>query len=125
MKAAMEAASASVAREDRATGLAAALERLADAWRRHVAESEDPEGLLADIVDQAPHLSAAVAGLREQHRVLAARLRTLRLRLIAAEGPTRPILEEASDVLSAMADHQQRGASLVWDAFNVDNGCGY
>jgi hypothetical protein len=125
MKAAIEAAFASVSRGDRATGLAASLERLADAWRRHVVDSEDPEGLLADIVDQAPHLSAAVAGLREQHRVLAARLRRLRLRLIAAEGPTRLILEEASGLLSAMVDHHQRGASLVWDAFNVDNGCGY
>lgn len=105
--------------------LGSSLERLAFAWVRHVADTEAPEGLLSDLAEKAPRLCPAVEELRHDHRALAEELRALRLRVKAEDGhPTAPTCQEIGSLLQMMVHHDEMGAELIWEAYNVDIGGG-
>jgi hypothetical protein len=103
-----------------AADLGCSLERLAQAWRRHIAETEAQDGLLNEIVEHAPRLCAAVEELRQEHQAVAEELRALRLRLVTEYGPSRPTLDEVAALLAMMKNHDQTGASLIWEAYSYD-----
>ena len=75
-----------------------------DAFGQHVMVTEKPDGLYDEILERAPRLETNVRRLREE---------------------TWP-LEEARDDLQrfmgSVIRHRQRGADLVWEAYNVDIG---
>lgn len=99
------------------------LRRLRAALRYHVVETEAPEGLLAEIVEQAPRLAREVERLRAEHETLAEGCDQMLLR---AEGDDSPALirKQTMALLGRFAAHRHRGADLVYEAFDVDLGGG-
>ena len=105
---------------DLASDLGGALERLAQAWRRHTAETEAGDGLLQEIINHAPRLCAAADQLRDEHQSVAQELRGLRVRLVTEYGPSPAIVEEVGALLATMRLHDQTGASLIWEAYTSE-----
>jgi hypothetical protein len=105
--------------------LKSALEQLASSWAAHVTETEAAGGLLNDLVATAPRLCPAVEQLRHDHPALTEELRLLRLRLMGEKAsPTAKTRRTISALLAELIHHDQVGAELVWDAYNVDIGGG-
>jgi hypothetical protein len=99
-----------------------ALSQLESSLNEHVAETESETGVLADIVDRAPHLAADVASLREEHReLLSACHNALSM---AADWSSPALRRRANGLLARLAVHRQSGAELLYDAYNVDIAAG-
>lgn len=115
----------------RASGLAdwmehieRALSNLESALERHVAEIEAEDGLFADVINRAPHLAAAVDGLRAEHEEM---LETCRDALDLASGDRatpEQLRSQVLDLLGLVAVHRQTGAELLFDTYNVDLAAG-
>lgn len=102
-----------------------ALAELGAALDAHIQDVEDVDGLLARVVDEAPHLAGEAAALTEEHQQLsAARYRAL----ATLRQPGRPdpavVRRRVTTLLGRLALHRQRGAELVYDAYSVDIGIG-
>lgn len=100
-----------------------AVSELSGALDEHVAETEGPSGLLAEIAEQVPRLWREVEGLRSEHARLADGCQQL-LELID-DGATGIDLRRRAHVLVGRFEHHRhRGADLVYEAFGVDIGGG-
>jgi hypothetical protein len=110
------------------------LERLRDAFVRHVEVTEGPGGLHEEILDAAPRLAAMVDRLKDEHvsinQGIGGRLKELR-ELGGREGvevePLHVVDRARRDILALLgriARHRQRGADLIYEAFEVDIGGG-
>jgi hypothetical protein len=98
-----------------------------EAFDQHVVVTERPDGLYDEILERAPRLAVNVRRLREEHPDIASALTTMIERLEQTEiGGTAWPLEDARDDLQRfigqVIKHRQRGADLVWEAYNVDIG---
>lgn len=92
----------------------------------HIVVTERPEGLYEEILNRAPRLSSQVDRLRAEHPALRAGTAELIERLhTTAIGPGWPLDEARDDaqrLLGKIVKHRQRGADLVWEAYNLDIG---
>jgi hypothetical protein len=103
------------------------LHRLRGALADHTNAVESDDGLLADIVHQAPRLSNRVKLMRKDHLEMDARIGEI-IHMVGAVPVDEP--EEAGDeirnatleLLGKLSRHRQKGADLVYRAFNVDIG---
>ncbi|MDF1594854.1 MAG: hypothetical protein P1T08_01970 [Acidimicrobiia bacterium] len=103
------------------------LHRLRAALADHTNAVESDDGLLADIVHQAPRLSNLVKLLRKDHLEMDARIGDI-IHMVGAVPVDEP--DEAGDeiriatleLLGKLSRHRQKGADLVYRAFNVDIG---
>jgi len=98
-----------------------------DAFGQHVMVTEKPDGLYDEILERAPRLETNVRRLREEHPEIVQRIDEMIARLEQVEiGEDAWPLEEARDDLQrftgSVIRHRQRGADLVWEAYNVDIG---
>jgi len=98
-----------------------------DAFEQHVIVTEKPGGLYEEIMERAPRLVGTVGRLREEHPSIDGSVGTMLARLEAGEAGTDAWpLDEARDdlqrLIGAVVRHRQRGADLVWEAYNVDIG---
>ncbi|MDP9330005.1 MAG: hypothetical protein M3P11_05120 [Actinomycetota bacterium] len=98
-----------------------------DAFDQHVLVTEKPGGLYEEIITRAPRLDGTVGRLKAEHPDIAARLGTTLDKLEAVEiGGEEWALDTARDDLQrfigTVIRHRQRGADLVWEAYNVDIG---
>jgi seryl-tRNA synthetase len=103
------------------------LHRLRDALEEHTREVEGPDGLLGDIVRQAPRLSNAVERMKvehvDMHEEMSRILHELaRLPDDDIEKATDEIRESVLALLGKLSRHRQRGADLVYRAYDVDIG---
>lgn len=104
-------------------GLVRELDELRIALDQHVEEVEGPAGLLAELSDTTPRLSNKIQRVGAEHP---------ELRRSCAEAIELAKHSEEVDVtrstvmnlLLAIARHRQRGADLVYEAYNVDIGGG-
>lgn len=101
-------------------GLRLALAELDEALDAHVAEVEADDGLLAELIADAPRLASRVRRLRDEHQLLAGRVQACRAML--DEPDPHEIRQEILDLLVALAHHRHTGADLVYEAYNVDIG---
>jgi hypothetical protein len=101
---------------DAGTDPVAAIARLTEAWANHVAVTEGDDGLLADVVEEAPNLAHRVETLRTEHAEILELLRACASPGTAG-APHRPAIDA---LLAAIDRHRHRGAEVVYDAFNVD-----
>ncbi|MEV0157026.1 hypothetical protein AB0H57_25310 [Micromonospora sp. NPDC050686] len=88
----------------------------------HVRVTEGPAGRYAELLGQAPRLDRGVRLLTREHAAIAAGLAGLQR---AAELPGVPAEElrgRAGQLLRAMSRHRQRGADLIWQAYQTDLG---
>ena len=100
-----------------------ALDNLNEALEEHVVETEGTEGLLREIVDQAPRLWRDVDGLRAQHLELSDGCVAVRQSL-NGEASALLVRQRAHELIARFEEHRHRGSDLVYEAFDVDIGGG-
>src|SRR4051794_20666962 len=98
--------------------------RLREAFRHHVEVTESADGLFADVVTQAPPLAHQVDVLQAEHPRIEEALAGVAARLDAPgsvePGAANEVADEILDVLGQIVRHRHAGASLVYEAYNVD-----
>jgi len=85
----------------------------------HVVVTEGPDGLYAELLEHAPRLYRPVVRLVAEHGELLAGTDALTRQLA---GPTPAVRERAGALLAALSRHRQRGADLVYEAYEADIG---
>lgn len=107
--------------------LRAALVALHVTLREHIDETEGPTGFLARVRDDAPRLAHQVDRLIGEHVELGDLSTKLIERIdgVALERTTdeaRALRDDALQLLAGMVRHRQRGADLIYEAYQVDVG---
>jgi hypothetical protein len=108
-------------------GVVKELTGVRDAFDQHVIVTEKPGGLYEEIITRAPRLDGTVGRLKSEHPQIVSQIEGVMERLDTVEigGEAWP-LESARDDLQrfigTVIRHRQRGADLVWEAYNVDIG---
>ena len=98
-----------------------------DAFDQHIIVTEKPGGLYEEIMERAPRLAGTVKRLQDEHPAIEASIAKLLARLEAGEvdSDTWPLDRTRDDLqrlIGAVVRHRQKGADLVWEAYNVDIG---
>jgi hypothetical protein len=98
-----------------------------DAFEQHVVVTEKPDGLYEEILGRAPRLEHAISRLKAEHPDITHATITMVDRLEQVEiGRIEWPLDDARDDLQRFIGrvirHRQKGADLVWEAYNVDIG---
>lgn len=107
----------------------AALARVRDEVTDHVSATEEPDGFLSQIVEDAPRLASTVARLRADHEAIGEQVRQAQQHLDA--GP--PAGDDADawvsetrrcllELLGSLVRHRQTGADLIYEAYHYDIG---
>ena len=101
-----------------------ALVELAADFREHIAITEGPNGLYRELRAKTPRLSGAIARLEKEHALIAERVDAL---LASAGAPTAGddvdlLRDRGTALLGRLVRHRQRGADLVFEAYEVDIG---
>lgn len=119
----LEAAMASTAPADPEAwwrGVGEPLRRLGEAFERHVALTERPDGLFAEIIREAPRLAHACRDLELEHEAIRCALAAaLELQAKAQEAGGA-----VGEVLAMLSQHRHRGANLLFEAYSVDVSAG-
>lgn len=101
--------------------LLAGLENLRTALANHIEEVEADDGLLKEMLEQAPRLANTIASVRDEHPALSRRIEQLILD-VRADADVADIRANVLETLTAIARHRQRGSDLVYEGYNVDIG---
>ncbi|GAB3139227.1 hypothetical protein GCM10027290_08020 [Micromonospora sonneratiae] len=102
--------------------VSARLGGLRGAFFEHMVVTEGPEGLYAELLDHAPRLARGVHVLIREHAVVAAAMSALQRRVELPEVPIDELRRWAGDLLRELSRHRQRGADLVYQAYQTDIG---
>lgn len=105
-----------------ASRVEAALTELAADLRTHVEITESPDGLYPELLQVAPRLSEPVHRLIREHVSLRDRLDGLLADLDGGGFEVDRVRELGTSLLASMSHHRQRGADLVYEAYEVDIG---
>jgi hypothetical protein len=102
----------------------AALVELSGDLREHVAITEGPEGIYAELMAQAPRLSGQMDRLTQEHGQIRDSIETLLAEVTAVDVKERStrVRELGTQLLATLSRHRQRGADLVYEAYQVDIG---
>jgi hypothetical protein len=101
-----------------------ALVELSADFRQHIDITEGPDGLYPGVIATAPRLSNSVASLTREHidiKSMADRLLT-RMSEPVASTDVDDVRELATALLAKLSRHRQRGADLVYEAYQTDIG---
>jgi len=98
-----------------------------DAFDQHVMVTEKPGGLYEEIITRAPRLDGTVRRLKDEHPDIAEKIGGMveRLEKATIGGPEWPLDDARDDLqrfIGTVIRHRQKGADLVWEAYNVDIG---
>jgi hypothetical protein len=98
-----------------------------DAWDQHVDTTEKPGGLYEEIVGTSPRLAGTIHRLRDEHPEITEAVGQMLARLEQVEigGLAWPLDDARDDLqrfIGRVIRHRQKGADLVWEAYNVDIG---
>jgi hypothetical protein len=101
-----------------------ALVDLSAAFGAHVAVAEGPDGLHEAVLAATPRLSNSIRRLVGEHTAIKGLIGDLlvRVRPPVAADEVDAIRERATALLGRIARHRQRGADLVYQAYQVDLG---
>ena len=122
-----EATSAALAgrSQEWSAGLLPHVDDLQQAWTLHVSGTEGPGGLWEQIRTDAPRLDGELHRLGREHAALTTEVELLRQDLINAgedESRLAGVRERTNALLVQLARHRQRGADLIYDAYQHDVG---
>ena len=116
--------------EEWASGVSESLAVLHEVWTRHIVETEAPGAFLDELVAEAPRLATPAARLRGEHTEILGVIdrAELALRDLPPEDEQDEFVDhlraQLTEMLYALARHRQRGADLVYEAYDVDLGGG-
>ncbi len=111
-------------------GVVESLASLHDVWTRHIVETEAPGAFLDELVEESPRLSTPAARLRREHNeilgVITRAEKALHQVLLDADHEqfVDTLRADLTEMLCALAHHRQRGADLIFAAYDVDIGGG-
>jgi hypothetical protein len=111
-------------------GVSEALGALHEIWTRHIVETEAPGAFLDELVGEAPRLATPAAHLRREHSeilgVINRAEKTLQQILLDADDDlwVDTLRADLTTMLCSLAQHRQRGADLIFSAYDVDIGGG-
>ncbi|MGK5738499.1 hypothetical protein [Micromonospora sp. URMC 103] len=88
----------------------------------HVRATEGPCGLYAELLAQAPRLERKVRLLTREHAAIAGVLTALEYAAEAPGASADELRGLAEHLLRALSRHRQRGADLLWQAYQTDLG---
>jgi len=113
--------------KDWAANLEPVLDDLKTVFSVHVEVTEGAGGLYEEIVGLSPRLAGTVDRLRAEHPEITEAVTQMVARLEHVEigGPEWPLDDARDDLqrfIGKVIRHRQRGADLVWEAYNVDIG---
>ncbi|HEX6247534.1 MAG TPA: hypothetical protein VFZ64_06650 [Nocardioidaceae bacterium] len=102
----------------------AALVELSSDLRLHVEITEGPQGLHQELLEAAPRLSEAVRRLAVEHVQIAEQTEKLLHLAANAENleDVTVLRDLGTDLLGTLIRHRQRGADLVYEAYEFDIG---
>ncbi len=103
--------------------MTSALHELRQALTEHIEVTEGRGGLLEEIRDTAPRLSNEIALIEAEHDELLSLLEKAET-AVQQSNDRRAIRNRAMAILPRLSLHRQRGADLVYDAYNVDIAAG-
>ncbi|MFY1668493.1 hypothetical protein ACN27G_00815 [Plantactinospora sp. WMMB334] len=95
---------------------------LRGAFAEHMVVTEGPGGLYAELLDQAPRLVRGVHVLIREHASVVATMAALQRRVDLPELDVTEFRYSATDLLRELSRHRQRGADLVYEAYQTDIG---
>lgn len=124
---ALEQALAGAGRDDRwAERVHVALVELSADFREHVSGTESTDGLYVDVLGTAPRLAGEVARLTAEHATITGLIDHLLQRsatpMIGAD--VHEVRDLATQLLTQLIRHRQRGADLIYEAYQTDIGGG-
>ena len=98
-----------------------------DAFDQHVFVTEKPGGLYEEIIMRAPRLENTMRRLKDEHPEIGERIGQMLDRLETttigeAEWPLDRARDDLQRLIGTVIRHRQKGADLVWEAYNVDIG---
>jgi hypothetical protein len=107
-------------------GVHAALSALVDDFREHVLVTEGPGGLHQSILAGDLRLANAVGALAEEHGVIAEEIAEAVAESDApvSDSDVADLRERGTELLGRLSRHRQRGADLIYDAYETDIGGG-
>ena len=107
-------------------GLIVALQQLDTRLKEHVAATEGPDGFHSQIVTASPRLYHAVTVLVADHQRATELLDQLRHATNHArtDAQVSDIREQGTGMLALLTKHRQRGADLIYEAYQRDLGGG-
>lgn len=101
-----------------------ALVELSADFREHIDITEGPDGLYPGVLTTAPRLASSVAGLTREHIQIKGIADQLLTRM--SEPTATEDVDGARDLgttlLAKLSRHRQRGADLVYEAYQTDIG---
>lgn len=104
-----------------------AVEHAANRIEDHIRQTEAPSGFLQRVVEQEPRLAARVGRLNADHVDLRKHVDELQQALatladddVGSRGIE--IRNQAVDLMGHLVRHRQRGADLIYEAYQVDLG---
>jgi hypothetical protein len=102
----------------------AALVELSGDLREHIAITEGPEGMYAELMSEAPRLSGQMDRLTQEHVQLDGAIESLLAEVTApdVEERSNQIRDLGTQLLATFSRHRQRGADLVYEAYEFDIG---
>jgi hypothetical protein len=102
-------------------GVIHAMAQLKAAFAEHVQVTEGPSGLYAGVLDDAPRLASYLNDLVGDHRSVWSALDELEGRL-SDRHPPEAVLRHADRLIREVWQHRQRGADLLYEAYDTDLG---
>lgn len=91
-------------------------------FAEHVRLTEGPAGLYAALLHEAPRLDRGVRRLTGEHARIVTTLAALQGAAALPEVPTEELRARVAELLQALRRHRQRGADLLWEAYQADLG---
>jgi hypothetical protein len=104
-------------------GVRTAVRGLRTCMREHVQATEGPGGFHHDVVTVAPRLAHAVDVSTKEHVVITSMIDTL----LADRAPTNEagvdaVRDKGTELLALLSRHRQRGADMIFEAYESDLG---
>ena len=103
-------------------GARTAVHELSDDVDEHIEVTEGPGGLHQAILDGDLRLANAVIRLAEEHAVIQARVAELVDHVDADRPDIEDVRDHGTGVLALLVRHRQRGADLIFEAYETDIG---
>jgi hypothetical protein len=103
--------------------IAARLRQLDSAWMRHAEDNEGPGGFFDQLRTEAPQLDPRLRQLQKEHESLH---RTIleALDLVGNAADPQRVRSDVDGLLALLTKHEQRGAEVIHQAYEVDDGGG-
>jgi hypothetical protein len=103
------------------------MHEIREAFDQHILVTEKPDGLYEEILQHAPRLQHGVSRLKDEHPEISSSIdemidRLEQTEVASVQWPLDDARDDLQRFIGRVIRHRQRGADLVWEAYNVDIG---